>query len=88
MLLAAMQTENRRVVIRSPVYALQIPNYRTFSPIEIVDVNVAAALLRVDMPDITGSRKAVWPSLCAATADWMGRFVMDRADILAVERTS
>ena len=83
MLLAAMKTENRRVVICSPMDALQIPNYRTFSPNEMVDVNTAAALLRDDMPDITGSRKTVWPSLCtcAAMADWMRRFVMDHADI-------
>ena len=63
MLLAAMKTDNRRVVIRSPVDALQIPNYCTLSPIEIVDVNAAAALIRDDIPaaDITGSRKTVWP---------------------------
>ena len=54
----------------------------------MVDVNAAAALLCVDVPVITGSRKALWPSLCAAMADWMRRFVMDRADILNVERTS
>ena len=76
------------MVIRTPADALQIPNDRTFSPIEIVDVSAAAALLRGDMRVITGSRKMARLSLCAAMADWMGRFVMDRADILNVERTS
>ena len=38
MLLAAQRTKNRHVVIREPVDALNITNYRTFFPIEIVDV--------------------------------------------------
>ena len=76
MLLAATQTENGHVVIRSPVDALKIPNCRTFSPIEIVDVNAAAAVIRDDMPDIAGPLRTVWPSLCAAMADWMRRFVI------------
>ena len=88
MLLAATRTENRHVMIRAPADAFKLPNYRTFSPIEIVDVNAAAALLCDAMPVITRSRKTARPSLCAAMADWMSRFVMDRADILNVERTS
>ena len=54
----------------------------------IVDVNAAPASLRDDRPAITGLRKTVWPSLCAAMADWMGCFVMDRAGILHMERAS
>ena len=68
--------------------AFKITNYRTFSPIEIADVQADAFLLRDDMPTVIGSRKAVWPSLCAAMDDWMERFVADRAEILHVERTS
>ena len=68
MLFAARETENKHVVIRTPLDAFNIQNYRTFTPAEIliVDVNAAAHLLRDDMPTITGSRKTVWPSLCAA----------------------
>ena len=48
MLLAARKTEHRHVVIRNPVDALKIQNYRTFTAAEIVDVNAAAHLLRDD----------------------------------------
>ena len=87
MLLAARKTENRHVVLRNPLNAFKIQNYRTFTHAEIVDVNAAAQLLRDDMPTITGSRRAVWPSLCAAMAAWSKQLVMDRAEILHVERT-
>ena len=70
MFTANRDTENRHVVIRSPLDALKIKNYRTFTHAEIVDVNAAAQLLRDDMPTITGSRKTAWPSLCAAMHAW------------------
>jgi hypothetical protein len=76
------------VVLRSPLEAFNIKNYRTFTHAEIVDVNAAAQLLRDDMPTITGSRKTVWPSLCAAMHVWSETLVMDRAAILNIERTS
>ena len=41
MLLAARKTENRHVVLRYPLDALKIQNYRTFTPAEIVDVCAA-----------------------------------------------
>ena len=89
MLLAARKTENRHVVTRNPLDALKIPNYRTFTAAEIVDVNAAAhlGLLRDDMPTITGSWKTVWPSLCAAMDVWSKQLVVDRAVILHIERT-
>ena len=87
MLLAALKTENRHVVIRTPLDALAIQNYRTFTPAEIVDVDAAADLLRDDMTIIIGSRKTVWPSLCAATDVWSTQLVVDRAVILHIERT-
>ena len=87
MLLAARKTENRHVVIRSPLNAWKIQNYRTFTAAEIVAVNAAAHLLRDDMPTITGSRKAAWPSLCAAMDVWSKQLVVERAVILHIERT-
>ena len=59
MLFAARKTENRHVVMRTPLEAFNIQNYFTFTHAEIVDVNAAAHLLRDDMPTITGSRKTV-----------------------------
>ena len=59
MLFAARETENKHVVIRTPLDAFNIQNYPTFTHAEIVDVNAAAHLLRDDMPTITGSRKTV-----------------------------
>ena len=50
MFTANRDAENRHVVIRSPLDALKIKNYRTFTHAEIVDVNAAAQLLRDDMP--------------------------------------
>ena len=44
-------------------------------------------LLRDDMPIITGSRKTMWPSLCAAMDVWSKQLVVDRAVILHIERT-
>ena len=81
MFTANLETENRHVVLRSPLEAFNIKNYRTFTHAEIVDVNAAAQLLRDDMPTITGSRTTVWPSLCAAMQAWSESFVMDRAAI-------
>ena len=62
----------------------------SFTHAEIVDMNAAAHLLHDDiiMPTITGSRKTVWPSLCAAMHVWSKRFAMGRAEILHIERTS
>ena len=51
-------------------------------------MDTAAQLLRDDMPTITGSRKTVWPSLCAAMHAWSEPLVTDRAAILNTERTS
>ena len=85
---ANRDAENRHVVIRSPLDALKIKNYRTFTHAEIVDVNAAAQLLRDACPTITGSRKTVWPSLCAAMHVWGNTLVMDREEILHIERTS
>ena len=87
MLYAAHETENRHMVIRTPLGAFNIQNYRTFTHAEIVDVNAAAHLLCDDMPTITGSREMVWPSLCAAMNMWSEQLVMDRTEILHVERT-
>jgi len=87
MLLAARKTENRHVVLRSPLDAVKIQNYRTFTHAEIVDANAAAHLLRDDMPTITGLQKTVWPSLCAAMDVWSKQLVVDRAVILHIERT-
>ena len=75
------------MVLRYPLDALKIQNYRTFTPAEIADVDAAADLLRHDMPVITGSRKTVWPSLCAAMDVWSKQLVVDRAVILHIERT-
>ena len=69
MFTAKRDAENRHVVIRSPLDALKIKNYRAFTHAEIVDVNAAAQLLRDACPTITGSQKTVWPSLCAAMDD-------------------
>ena len=73
--------------MRSPLAAFNIKNYRTFTHAEIVDVNAAAHLIREDMLTITGSRKTVWPSLCAAMDMWSEQLVMGRAEILHIERT-
>ena len=75
MLLAAHTAGNRHVVLRWPAAALKYTNRRAFSPIEIVDVQAAAGLLRDDMPTIIGSRKTVWPSMRAAMGDWAGRII-------------
>ena len=50
MLLAAqsLRSENRQVVIRDPVDALRITNYRTFARAENADVDAAACLSRDD----------------------------------------
>ena len=85
MLLAARKTENRHVVIRTPLDALKIQNYRTFTPAEIVDVDEAAHVLRDDMPTITVLRKTVCPSLCAAMDAWSKQPVADRAAIFHIE---
>ena len=87
MLLAAQKTDTRHVVIRRPVDAFKITNYRTFTPAETVDVNTAACLLRDDMPTIAGSQKTVWPSLCISMGVWSEQLVMDRAKSLHAERT-
>ena len=88
MFTANRDTENRHVVLRSPLDAFKIKNYRTFTRAEIVDVDAAAQLLRDDMPTIAGSRKALWPSLCAAMHMWSETLVMHRAELLRIERTS
>ena len=54
MFTAKRETDNRHVVLRSPLEAFNIKNYRTFTHAEIVDVDAAAQLLRDDMPTITG----------------------------------
>ena len=59
MLLAAQRTGGRYVVIRGPAGAVKFTNRRTFSPIDIADVQAAAHLLRDDMPIALGPRKAV-----------------------------
>ena len=87
MLLAAQRTENRHVVIRHPADAFKITNYRTFTAVELVDVNAAAHLLRDDMPTITGLWKTVWPSLYASMTARSEKLVVDRAEILHTERT-
>ena len=87
MLLAALKTENRHMVLRYPLDTLEIQNYGTFTPAEIVDVDAAAGLLRDDMPIITGPRKMVWPSLCAAMDTRSKQLVVDRAAVLYIEQT-
>ena len=86
MLLAACKTENGHVVLRNPLDALKVQNYRTFTHAEIIDVNAAVHLLRDDMPTIIGSWKAVWPSLCAAIDVRSKQLVVDQAVILHVKR--
>ena len=74
-------------MIRHPVDGFKITNYRTFTAAENVDVNAAAHLLRDDMPTIAGSRKTVWPPLCASMGAWNEQLVVDRAEILHTEQT-
>ena len=88
MFTAKHETETRHVVLRSPLEAFNIKNYRAFAHAEIVDVNATAQLLRDDMPTITGSRKTVWLSLCAAMHVWSETLVMGRAAIMNIEQTS
>ena len=88
MFTAKREAENRHMVLCSPLEAFNIKKYRTFTHAEIVDVNAAAQLLRDDMHTITGLCKMVWPSLCAAMQAWSESFVMGRAAILNIERTS
>ena len=85
---ATMVAENRLMVLRRPLDALQIKNYRTFTPTEPVDVQAAADILTHDiMPIVRMSRPAAWPVLCDTLAEWMVQFERARAGVLRMERT-
>ena len=43
-----MVAENRHMVLRRPLDALKIKNYRTFIPTELIDVHSAADILTHD----------------------------------------
>ena len=45
MINAAIWEENRHAVLRRPLDALKMKNYRTFTATELVDVQVAAGVL-------------------------------------------
>ena len=81
------ETKNRHVVMRTPLTAYNVKNYRTFTHAKIVDMNAAAHLLCDDMPTITGLRNTLRLSLCAAMNMWSEQLVMDQAEILHIERT-
>ena len=86
---ATMVAENRHTVLRRPLDALQIKNYQTFTPTELIDVQAAADLLTHDiMPIVRMKRPVAWSALCAALAEWMVEFEGTRARMLRMERTS
>ena len=54
---ATMVAENRHMVLRRPLDALKIKNYRKFSPTELIDVQAAADILTHDiMPIVRTTR--------------------------------
>ena len=62
---ATMVAENRHMVLRRPLDALQIKNYRAFTPTELIDVQTAADILTHDiMPIVRMTRPAARPALC------------------------
>ena len=84
-----MLAENRHTVLRRPLDALKIKNFRTFTFTELVDVQAAADILTHDiMPIVRMTRRVAWPSLCDAMAEWMVQFETTRARVLRIERTS
>ena len=86
---ATMLAENRHTVLRRPLDALKIKNFRTFTFTELVDVQAAADILTHDiMPIVRMTRRVAWPSLCDAMAEWMVQFETTRARVLRIERTS
>ena len=51
---ATMVAENRHTVLRRPLDTLKIKNYRTFTAMELIDVQAAADILTHDsMPIVT-----------------------------------
>ena len=85
---ATMVAENRHTVLRRPLDALQIKNYRAFTPTELIDVQAAADILTHDiMPIVRMTRTAARPSLCDTLAEWMVQFERARADLLRMEQT-
>ena len=84
-----MVAENRHTVLRGPLDALQINNYQTFTPTELIGVQAAADFLTHDiMPIVRMKRPAAWSAVCAALAKWMVEFEATRARVLRMERTS
>ena len=62
---AAIWEENRHVVLRRPLDALQINNYRTFAATELVDVHAAADVPTQNVMHIVQmTRSMACPSLC------------------------
>ena len=78
---ATMLAENRHTVLRRPLDALKIKNFRTFTFTELVDVQAAADILTHDiMPIVRMTRRVAWPSLCDAMAEWMVQF--EKSDVV------
>ena len=72
---ATIWEENRHVVLRQPLDALKIKNYRTFTATELVDVQAAEDVLATNsLPLVRMLRSKACPSLCDAIAEWMWEF--------------
>ena len=70
-----MVAEHRHTVLHRPLDALQIKNFQTFTPTELIDVQAAADILTHDIMHIMRMmRQVAWPSLCDAMAKWMVQF--------------
>ena len=53
---ATIVAENRHLVLRRPLDALQVKNYRTFAPMELIAVQAAADILTHDIVPIVRMR--------------------------------
>ena len=82
-----MGADNRHTVLRRPLDALKIRNYRTFTPAELIYVQAAADILTHDiMPIVRMTRATAWPSLCNTLAGRMLQFERTRSGVLRMER--
>ena len=85
---ATVVAENLHMVLPRPLDALNIKNYRTFTPTELIDVQAAADILTHDiMPIVRMTRPAALPALCDTLAELMVQFERTRAGVLRMERT-
>ena len=76
------------MVLWLPLDALQIKDYWTSTPTELIGVQAAAGILRRDaIPVVRMTRPAAWPVLCKTPPEWMVQFERTRADVLRMERT-